>query len=469
MFFRISKYSWVRNQHVARQNTQRFTAKPWAGGVVLIVCVVIAMLLANMEWSAEAYHSILTTDLSVFVHSHDGAKIFFPREMNVERFVNDALMVLFFFVVGLEIKREVLHGELSSFSRSILPVLAAVGGMIVPALIYFVVNKGTPVEAGWGIPMATDIAFAIGILSMLGDKVPTSLKVFLTALAIADDLGAIIVIALFYGGEINLLYLLIACVVMGLIYMLNRLGEHRMVYYIIPAVMVWVLFYYSGIHATMSGVVMALLIPTKPRYSKQTFLRQADMLEQSIVDAANEEGADADEHYHEQLRKMSQLTFNSIPMSARLEEALAPYITFLIMPIFALVNGGVHIQAEQLNIFHFTPEMGSIGIGVFFGLLIGKPVGIFLMSWLAVKLRLAQLPNGATWSMLFAVACLGGIGFTMSIFVDTLAFGTSNIDYVEQGKIAIIAGSIAAAILGIILIKILPSGDKTDKIYEDAE
>ncbi len=456
MFLRISKFAWVRHSHSAMQHTRSFTNKPWAGGVVLLACVVIAMLLANMEWSAASYHALLTTDISVLVQSHDHTiDLLFPRDMNVEKFVNDALMVLFFFIVGLEIKREVLHGELSSASRAILPILAAAGGMIVPAVIYMFFNNGTPVASGWGVPMATDIAFAIGILSMLGDRVPVSLKIFLTALAIADDLGAILVIALFYGGNINLVYLAIAVGIMVFIYFVNKLGERHLFFYIVTALMVWTLFYYSGVHATMSGVIMAMLIPTAPRYSKQTFLRQADMLEQSIVDAAHEEGLHAEEHYHEQLRKMSRLTHSSVPMNVQLEEILNPYVTFLIMPIFALVNGGVEIDFHNLDIFSFSPEMGSIGLGIVLGLVIGKPVGIFLMSWLAVKLRLASMPSGASWAMLFAVACLGGIGFTMSIFVDTLAFGLEHINFMSQGKIAILAGSMSAAILGVVLILVV--------------
>ncbi len=459
MLFRISKYSWIRQQHCAYERTQEFIKKPWAGGVVLLLCVIVAMLLANMEWSAEAYHALLTTDLSMLIHSHDNTiNLYFPQDMNVERFINDALMVLFFFIVGLEIKREVLHGELSSFRNSILPVVAAVGGMIVPALIYMVFNNGTPVSMGWGVPMATDIAFAIGILSMLGNRVPTSLKIFLTALAIVDDLGAIIVIAIFYGGNINFTCLFIALLLMCFIYLMNRLGETRMVYYIVPAIIVWTLFYYSGVHATMSGVVMAMLIPTRARYSKSTLLRQVDDIERRIVESASDNTPLAEEVYHEELNRMSRLTRKSIPMSVQLEEALAPYVTFLVMPIFALVNGGVKIDVEHLNIFTYSAEMGSIGLGVFMGLVLGKPIGIFLMSWLAIKMKLASMPSNSTWMMLFAVSCLGGIGFTMSIFVDTLAFGAVDGDYIDQGKIAILAGSFAAAILGIVLIKLFSKG-----------
>ncbi len=467
MFLHLSKFAWVRHSYSAKQKTLEFTRKPWAGGVVLLLCVIVAMILANMEWSAEAYHALLTTDLKVLIQSHDGSiDILFPKDMNVEKLVNDALMVLFFFLVGLEIKREVQHGELSSPQNAILPVLAAVGGMVVPALIYALINGGTAAEVGWGIPMATDIAFAIGILSMLGDRVPVSLKVFLTALAIADDLGAIIVIALFYGGAINFLYFGLAVLMMIGVFFLNRLGERHMIHYVIAAIVIWTLFYYSGIHATMAGVAMALLIPTEARYSKQTFLRQADDLEQSIVEAANGDEENSEEHYHEKLRKMSRLTRNAIPMNAQLEEVLSPYVTFIVMPIFALVNGGVKIDPEQLNIFHYSPEIGSIGMGVFFGLLLGKPLGIFLMSWLAVKTKLAAKPSGATWKMLFAVACLGGIGFTMSIFVDTLAFGSGNEEFINMGKIAILAGSMTAAIVGVIFILICAKSEENNPKIE---
>lgn len=453
MLLRLSKYSWVRGRFLATESAKRFIHQPWAGGVVLLACVIVAMLFANMGWSAHAYHELLTTDVSLFMHAHDGSfNLLYPRGMNVEKLVNDGLMVLFFFGVGLEIKREVMHGELQSFRKAILPILAAVGGMIVPAAIYLLVNGGTLVQLGWGIPMATDIAFAIGILAMLGSRVPVSLKVFLTALAVADDLGAIIVIAIFYGGQINYTCLIIALVIMAFVYMMNRLGERDIIYYIIPAIIIWSLFYYSGVHATMSGVVMALLIPTEPRFSKQYFSRNIGSLQKKMSCITEGDNSVEDEHYYEMMHDMERLTKGSVSMSARLEERLAPYVTFLVMPIFALVNGGVSINAEHLNIFKFIPEVGSIGMGIFLGLVVGKPVGIFVMSWLAVKLKLASMPSGATWGMLFAVACLGGIGFTMSIFVDTLAFLSVSSDYVDQGKIAILAGSFTAAIMGVVLI-----------------
>lgn len=458
----LTKFAWIRNSHIASERARAFSHQPWAGGVVLMVCVVIAMIFANMEWSAHAYHEILTTDLSLFIHTHDNEfNLFYPKGMNVEKLVNDGLMMLFFFSVGLEIKREVMYGELGSVKKSILPILAAVGGMIVPALIYSVINRGSAVEMGWGIPMATDIAFAIGILAMLGDRVPISLKIFLTALAVVDDLGAIIVIAIFYGGSINYTYLFIAFIVMAIVYFMNCIGEKHIFYYVISAIVIWSLFYYSGIHATMAGVVMALLVPTKPRYGKSYFIRHTEALREKVEKIVDSDDHETNEHYYEMLKDMSHMAKGSMPMSVRLEESLAPYITFLIMPIFALVNGGVQINLECLDIFGYSPEMGSIGMGIFLGLLLGKPLGIFLMSWLAIKLKLASMPSESTWMMLFAVSCLGGIGFTMSIFVDTLAF-YPQMNFIDQGKIAILLGSFMAALLGVALI-IISSKKRLEK------
>ena len=279
-------YRWVRSRHTFGLRSRSFIEAPWAGGAVLLVCVILAMLLANLPATKLFYHNLLETDLSLLVHSPGGAIDWaFPREMTVEKFINDGLMVIFFFAVGLEIKREIVCGQLSSVRRAILPVLAAAGGMLAPALIYLVFNAGTASVNGWGIPTATDIAFAIGILSMLGDRVPASLKIFLTALAIADDLGAILVIALFYGGHIQFLCLGLALAIMAGVYVMNRMGEKRMLCYLVPAVAVWTLFYYSGVHSTLSGVAMALLIPMEPRFGKEYFMHKMRWLKERLVNA----------------------------------------------------------------------------------------------------------------------------------------------------------------------------------------
>lgn len=457
----FTKFGWVKRNHILSQQGNNFLQAPWAGGIILIVCVAIAMLLANLPATAEWYHHILHMELGISF----GGKLF-PEAMNLEKFVNDCLMVVFFFTVGLEIRREMSDGQLSTPKKAILPIVAALGGMLAPALIYVLFNGGTEVANGWGIPTATDIAFAIGIMSLLGDRVPISLKVFLTALAVADDLGAIIVIALFYGETPNLMLLGIAVLIMVGIYFMRRMGEFRIMAYLVPAFVVWILFYYSGVHATLSGVVMAMLIPTKPRYSRSYYLHKADVIENGIKDADNiEDEHEAEESRMYYMRRMTQISNGAQGMSHRMEHLLMPYVNFIIMPIFALVNAGVHIpSAEYFNIFEYSPELGSIGMGIFFGLVVGKPLGISLFSYIAVKLGVAERPAGASWKMLIAVACLGGIGFTMSIFVDNLAFDkATHQEFIDMGKIAILMASTVAALLGSLLITLDAKSEKSDK------
>lgn len=452
----IPHYSRIKYQKIFEMGRMRLMSKPWISGVLLMTCVVIAMLLANLPSTKHLYHAFLETSLSINISNSDGLNWVFPKEMTVEKFINDILMVVFFFTVGLEIKREVVCGELSSMKKAMLPVIAALGGMLMPALIYILINGGTYASSGWGIPTATDIAFAVGIMSILGDRVPVSLKIFLTALAIADDLGAILVVAFFYGGSIQLTLLIISLLIIGLVFLLNKAGEKRMIYYIIPAIAIWFLFYYAGIHATMSGVVMAMMIPMDARYSRSYFNKKTDHYQDLIIKHENE-GEFPNENQRTCLRNISHVSNGAVGMSYRLEHALNPWVNFLIMPIFAIANAGVEIPGlEYLNFFKYSPELGSVGLGIFFGLLLGKPIGITLASWIAIKLKVGEMPNGASWKMLFAVACLGGIGFTMSIFVDTLSFGELAPEITLQlrnlGKIAILAASLSAGILGSLLI-----------------
>ncbi len=398
---------------------------PWAQGVILLVCVVVAMLLANLPFTKEFYHGVLETDISLFLRIPGGEGVMFPKNMNVEAYINDILMTVFFYAVGLEIRREMKNGELSSMKKALMPVIAAFGGVIMPALIYVFVNKGTAAASGWGIPTATDIAFAVGILSILGDKVPVSLKVFLTALAIADDLIAILVVALFYGGAVNFGLLSIAIVMIVLILVMNRLGEKRLWYYFVPATVIWALFYYSGIHSTMSGVVMAFLVPMTPRYTEAYFRRKRIQYIRRLNEYNSIEDSSGFPNGPQRhcLRQLSKISKGSVPMSSRLEHAIGPWVNFLIMPLFALANAGVEIpDVSYFNIFNVDAALGSVSLGVFLGLLLGKPLGISLASFIAVKLHLGEMPAHSSWPMLIAVAFLGGIGFTMSIFVDTLSF-----------------------------------------------
>ena len=434
-----------RNFYNRLARLRKFVRSPWAGGVVLILFTVLALVLANLPWTASAYHHLFEARLRI---GFDG----FSLDEPLEAWVNDGLMAVFFFYVGLEIKREVIAGRLSGLRQAALPLAAALGGMVFPALIYFAINPSGPYAVGWGVPTATDIAFALGVLSLFGPRVPVSLKVFLTALAVVDDLGAILVIAIFYGGAVKWGFLFLALAIMAGLYGLNRLGETRISYFLIPAFVVWGLFYYSGIHATLSGVAMAMIIPMRPRYSKPYFFRQLRNFTRSLerVREEDERFPDAEQRYY--LQRMKDLSYNSIGMSYRLEDLLAPYVTFIIMPIFALANAGVRIDLEYLDIFRYSSEGGAVGMGIFLGLLVGKPLGIFLTSWAAVKSGFAEMPGGVSWRMLLAVACLGGIGFTMSIFVDALAFDEEF--FVNQGKIAILLGSLASALLGALLIRV---------------
>lgn len=409
---------------------------PWAGGAILLVFVIVALILANSEGTKEAYHNFLATPLALSVGN-------FSFSLDVEKFINDGLMVIFFFVVGLEIKRELLVGRLSTMRHAMLPVMAALGGMAVPAAIFAAFNSGTQFSAGWGIPMATDIAFAIAILSLMGNKVPVSLKIFLTALAIADDLGAIVVIAIFYTYKINWICLGIIAALILMLWLMQRWGERRIFPYLATAVVIWFLFYASGVHATIAGVIMAMLIPSKPRLSKKVFLhREHQIVEKFKFFDRQDVDVLCNEDQHHALLELRRTATSAIGMSQRMEHLLHPYITFIIMPVFALGNAGVELHAEAFNVLATT-----LGTGIFLGLVVGKPVGIFLASWLAVKCRIAVLPRGVKWAPLIGVVCMGGIGFTMSIFIDTLAF-VGRPEVVDAAKISILAASATAALVG---------------------
>lgn len=461
----IPIYKWNKGLHSIKLSRVNFMSQPWAAGGVLLACVIVAMTIANIPQTAHIYHSFLETKLEIHITPPGFDQIVLPENMTVEKFINDILMVIFFFTVGLEIKREVVCGELSNVKKAMLPVIAAAGGMAAPALIYTLFNAGTLTAGGWGIPTATDIAFAMGIMSILGNKVPISLKIFLTALAIADDLGAILVVAFFYGGNIKMPLLFIALIILALIWVMNKLGEKRMAYYLVPAIVVWFLFYYSGIHSTMSGVVMAFMIPMDARYShkyldrsNKKYLKRLEAYDKDDVEPGVPFPNSLQRHC---LRRMSHITNNSIGMSYRLEHMLNPWVNFGIMPIFALANAGVEIpDASYFNIFQQLPidGVGFVSLGIYLGLLLGKPIGITLASFIAIKCKIGAMPEGASWKMLFAVACLGGIGFTMAIFVDTLSFGELSPEQTDElraaGKIAVLLGSLCAGILGSILISI---------------
>lgn len=357
-------------------------------GIILIVSTFLSLLLANLSFTSFSYIAFWAKEI------HTGISFLHLPETNL-LFVNDVLMTFFFFLVGMEIKRELTIGELASVKKSLLPVLAAMGGMVCPALIFAIVNHHTPYQKGWGIPMATDIAFSLGILSLLGKKVPVQLKIFLTALAIIDDLGAVITIAIFYSAKISILYLLCAAVVVSIVILCNKLKITNLYCYLLLGALLWYCMFNSGVHATVAGVIMGFCMP--------------------------------------------------LPQLAKLEHRLFYPVNFLIMPLFAFANTAILLPSNMKFVFSST-----ISLGIMLGLVIGKPLGIFLFSFIGTKLKMAALPSNATWKQLLGVGMLSGIGFTMSIFTATLSFSLDSAQIIS--KVAIIAASLISGILGFVYL-----------------
>lgn len=373
---------------------RNFFTSSSAGGILLILCVALSLVIANTGFAGE-FTSLLSSEIGF---STDSIHLNYP----VITWINDGLMAIFFLLVGLEIKREIVEGELSSFRKASLPVLAAIGGVLVPAVIFSLFNNGTPTANGWGIPMATDIAFALGILSLLGNNVPSGLKIFLAALAIVDDLMAILVIAIFYSTELHLNYLVYAGGLFALQIIFNRIGLKNIFFYIIPGIVMWYFIHHSGIHATIAGVLTALTLPTT-------------------------KGADES------------------PLE-KLEHALTKPVNFLIMPIFAIANTNITFESGMTE-----GLLSNLGLGIVLGLFLGKPIGIFAMSWLSVKLKIAQLPEATKWTHVLGLGILGGIGFTMSIFIALLSFNAPSLQ--AEAKFAILIASVLAGISGFLLLK----------------
>jgi NhaA family Na+:H+ antiporter len=402
-----------------------FLATESAGGVILVVAAVAARVWANSPWS-DAYFELWSTEVVVGIGSH-------ALEMDLQHWVNDGLMTLFFFVVGLEIKRELVAGELRDPRAAALPAIAAVGGMVVPAALYLALNRsGEPAE-GWGIPMATDIAMAVGVLSLFSRRVPASLKLFLLALAIVDDIGAILVIAVFYTAGVDPLWLLGGGAVIGVMMLLRALGVTRLAPFVVLGTLLWFTVHESGVHATIAGVILGLLTPTRP-------FRRAELIDaDELTDLSSVEAA----------RETATLARQSVSVVEYLEHVLHPWTSLVIVPIFALANAGVTVSGGALS-----DALGSsVAQGVVVGLVVGKFVGISSFTWVALRSRVGVLPKDATWSGLLAVAALGGIGFTVSLFVASLAYGGAALD---EAKIGILVASLIAAALGSLLVLRLP-------------
>ncbi len=374
---------------------KRFFNNSQFSGIILILCVIISLLIANSS-IGDGFQRFLDHEIGISA---------FHLEYPVSVWINDGLMAVFFLLVGLEIKREIIEGELSSFKNASLPIFAAIGGMIVPAAIFTVFNIGTRYENGWGIPMATDIAFSLAIISMLGSRIPNSIKIFLAALAIVDDLGAILVIAIFYTDQIHWMYLLLSLGVTLLLFILNFFKVTKLIFYIIPGIFLWYFLHHSGIHATIAGVLLAFSIPT-----------------------------------NESDTKISPLE--------KLEHTLSIPVSFLIMPIFALANTNITFNTTMIGGLSNT-----LGLGIICGLVLGKLIGINLFSFLAIKFRLSSLPQNSSWMQMIGVGCLAGIGFTMSIFIALLSFKTE-IQIQDEAKFAILVASFLSAFLGYMILKI---------------
>ncbi len=424
-----------------------FIRRDASPGILLIICTVIALAWANSPW-AHSYETFWHTPLGISIGEHN-------LSFSLQHWINDGLMAMFFFVVGLEIKREVLAGELASFRQAFLPIVAAIGGMIVPALLYLCFNFGTSSEDGWGIPMATDIAFAIGVLTLFGNRVPISLKIFLTALAIVDDIGAVLVIAFFYTSDLNFFELFL-----GLLFLLtlagaNYLGvRNALIYGVLGIGGLWLSFLLSGIHPSIAGVLGALTIPARTRL-KSTDLSKSlkpliEKMERHFPPEVSPYRSNPEDLLTKgQLRALSRMEklceYAGTPLQ-RIEKGLHNWVIFLIMPLFALANAGVELEGNVESMLY-----SPVSFGIIAGLVLGKQIGIMSFSYLAIRLGFARLPLGVTYGSLYGVSCLAGIGFTMSLFISGLAFSTGS-PYVSASKLAILLASVISGLLGWLMI-----------------
>jgi NhaA family Na+:H+ antiporter len=418
---------------------KRYILNSSMGGIILFSSAVLAMVIANSPYG-EAFHHFWEKEFSIGFNGVSLSK-------SLHHWINDGLMAVFFFVVGLELKREIMAGELSTPSKAALPVAAAIGGMAVPALIYILMNPQGDAAAGWGVPMATDIAFALGVLYLLGDRVPLTLKVFLTALAIADDIGAVLVIAFFYTSEIDTNSLLQAAFYLGILLLANRLGARSTAFYAIVGIAgVWLAFLVSGVHATIAAVLIAFTIPATVKVKEDYYVEKMDEL---VAKFKEEEPnkvtlvTDNQLHIIEDIRDLSKKALTPLQ---RLEHGLHPFVSFFIMPIFALANAGVKVEdgiLEQLT--------SPVSMGVILGLLVGKFVGIMLSTTLLLKLGWARLPDGMNRMHLAGGAMLAGIGFTMSLFISELAFTDERL--IMQARLGILAASLVASLVGYAIIR----------------
>ena len=417
-----------------------FMGREKSGGIVLILSVALAMILANSN-IAESYFHFFEQEVGFIVNGEP------YLNYSLHHWINDGLMAMFFFVVGLELKREFIGGELADIRNTILPIGAAIGGMIVPALIFLSLNIGTPQTMGWGIPMATDIAFALGVVYLLGDKVPASAKLFLTTLAIVDDLGAVLVIAFFYTSELSIASLLFGLCFLAVMFIGNRLGIKSLFLYAALGIGgVWVTFLLSGIHATIAAVLAAFMIPADAKINESVYIKRMKKLTRRFEKEEPNEVRTLEEGQVDVLTHIQHDTEIAIPLLQQLEHKMSPIVTFLIMPIFAIANAGISFTDLSLSDIFST----HVALGVTLGLLLGKPIGIIGATFLMVKMRWATLPSAITRRTLLGLGMLASIGFTMSMFISTLAFTDELL--MTQAKLGIFLASILGGIGGYVLL-----------------
>lgn len=413
-----------------------FIHRETTSGLLMMGSAIIALLLAN-SFLADAYQYVLHTPLGIRIGT-------WGIDMSLHHWVNDGLMTLFFFVVGMELKREMLVGELADMRQAALPIIAAIGGMVMPALIYLAITHGTDAARGWGIPMATDIAFAVGALVLLASRVPKALITFLVALAIADDLGAVVVIALFYTQQLALDWLAASAVLVLLLFVLNFAGIRKVLAYFVVAALLWYALLQSGVHATLAGVLCAFAIPARPKYDPGLFSKRIrETIER--FDASHQQGGNimTNEGLYSAVQTLEKGVRGVQTPLQRLEHNWHLPVAFLVIPIFSLANAGIPLQFDALGATLTHPVM----LGVTFGLVLGKFVGITGACWLALRLGIGQLPGGTRFSQIAAVSVLGGIGFTMSIFIAELGFA-SQPEYLLMAKTGVLAASLLAGAVG---------------------
>jgi NhaA family Na+:H+ antiporter len=427
---------------------QSFTRLQASGGIVLLISTILALIWANSSW-APTYFELWDTSLSITLGS-------FSLSEHLLEWVNDGLMVIFFFVVGLEIKREITIGELASPRRAALPIMAALGGMLVPAAIYTAFNAGTEAASGWAIPMATDIAFTLGILTLLGNRVPFSLKVFFTALAIADDLGAVLVIALFYSHGIVWAGLAVGGAILLALIGLNATGVRNPLPYSLLGIGLWLAFLESGVHPTIAGVLLAMTIPAHTQARAQAFMAQCMAVLGGVDDVtrlsteSNASDVDISDRQQAAAHTLEAIAERMQTPAQRLEHSVTPWATYVILPLFALANAGVALSGNVV-----AGLTSPVSLGIIAGLVLGKPLGLTLFSWIAVKIRIAEMPARVTWQQLFSATWLAGIGFTMSLFITNSAF--VNATLLSTAKISILIASLLAGTAGFVLLLLTTS------------